>query len=132
MTTLTPQTKFLGLFLIGWLFIYTLSLVRSRKISAQIAVSWVLTEIIVFTLLLFDKLLNNFMLIIGETNITSIIYIVIFAWLVSLMLDTLIRVSSLSTKLFAINQDLGLLQERFNRLEHLSKRKAQKRRKRLE
>jgi hypothetical protein len=122
MTTLTPQTKLLGLFLIGWLFIYTLSLVRSRKISAQIAVSWVLTEIIIFTILLFDKLLINIMTFIGETNLSSIIYIVLFAWLISLMLDTLVRVSSLSTKLFAINQELGLLQERFNRLEQGSKK----------
>jgi hypothetical protein len=126
MTTLTPQTKLLGLLLIGWLFIYTLSLVRSRKISAQIAVSWVLTEIIIFIILLFDKLLINLMTFIGETNLTSIIYIVVFAWLISLMLDTLVRVSSLSTKLFTINQELGLLQERFNRLEHGSKKRLTK------
>ena len=129
MTTLSPQIRLLGLLLIGWLFIYTLNLVRSRKISAQIAVSWVLTEIIIFMVLLFDRLLMSFLLIMGETNLTSVIYIVVFAWLVSLMLDTLVRVSSLSTKLFAINQELGLLQERFNHLEHIEKRKVQKQQK---
>lgn len=129
MTTLSPQIRLLGLLLIGWLFIYTLNLVRSRKISAQIAVSWVLTEIIIFMVLLFDRLLMSFLLIMGETNLTSVIYIVVFAWLVSLMLDTLVRVSSLSTKLFAINQELGLLQERFNHLEHIGKRQVQKQQK---
>ena len=129
MTTLSPQIRLLGLLLIGWLFIYTLNLVRSRKISAQIAVSWVLTEIIIFMVLLFDRLLMSFLLIMGETNLTSVIYIVVFAWLVSLMLDTLVRVSSLSTKLFAINQELGLLQERFNHLDHIGKRKVQKQQK---
>lgn len=77
------------------------------------AVSWVITEIIVFTLLLFDNILSRFTLFIGETNTTSIIYIVIFAWIVSLMLDTLKRVSSLSGKLTAINQELALLKQSF-------------------
>ena len=126
MTTITPQSRLIGLILIAWLFLYTLYLVRSRKISAQIAVSWVVTEVIIFTVLLFDKVLMSFLLIIGETNLSSIIYIVVFAWLVSLMLDTLIRVSSLSNKLFAINQELGLLQERFRHLERSSKTRGQK------
>jgi len=126
MTTITPQSRLIGLILIAWLFFYTLYLVRSRKISAQIAVSWVVTEVIIFTVLLFDKVLMSFLLIIGETNLSSIIYIVVFAWLVSLMLDTLIRVSSLSNKLFAINQELGLLQERFRHLERSSKTRGQK------
>ena len=126
MTTISPQSRLIGLILIAWLFLYTLYLVRSRKISAQIAVSWVVTEVIIFTVLLFDKVLMSFLLIIGETNLSSIIYIVVFAWLVSLMLDTLIRVSSLSNKLFAINQELGLLQERFRHLERSSKTRGQK------
>ena len=126
MTTITPQSRLIGLILIAWLFLYTLHLVRSRKISAQIAVSWIVTETIIFTILLFDKVLMSFLLIIGETNLSSIIYIVVFAWLVSLMLDTLIRVSSLSNKLFAINQELGLLQERFRHFERLSKTRVQK------
>ena len=126
MTTISPQSRLIGLILIAWLFLYTLYLVRSRKISAQIAVSWVVTEVIIFTVLLFDKVLMSFLLIIGETNLSSIIYIVVFAWLVSLMLDTLIRVSSLSNKLFAINQELGLLQERFRHLERSSKMRGQK------
>jgi len=126
MTTITPQSRLIGLILIAWLFLYTLHLVRSRKISAQIAVSWIVTETIIFTILLFDKVLMSLLLIIGETNLSSIIYIVVFAWLVSLMLDTLIRVSSLSNKLFAINQELGLLQERFRHFERLSKTRVQK------
>jgi hypothetical protein len=118
MINLSLPTKIIGLVLIGWLFIYTLLIVRSKKISAQMALSWVLTEIIVFALLLFDGILSKFTLFIGETNTTSVIYIIIFAWIVSLMLDTLKRVSSLNGKITAINQELALLKQSFNEFEN--------------
>lgn len=128
MATLPFPTKLLGLVLVGWLFIYTLSLVRSKKLNAQMAVSWVITELVIFGILIFNNLLNSLMILIGETNISSIIYVILFAWLVSLMLDILIRVSSLYTKLYSITQELGLLKEHFESLQLISKGSLKERR----
>ena len=115
MEILSSPIRWIGVSVILLLLLYTLFLLRFRKLDAQHAMSWLLAELGTIFLLIFDPILILIIRLIGENNIVYSIFLFGFVWLVSIMLDLLVRLSSISNKLRVINQELALLKERFDK-----------------
>ena len=114
---LSLQNRVAGLLFCAGLLFITLLLIRSNKLSAQYAVIWIIAELTMFVLLLFDPVSLAIMRLIGATNASSTIFLLGFVLVIGVILELLIRVSEFSSKLRVVNQELGLLRERFERLE---------------
>jgi hypothetical protein len=117
MQILPTYTRAVGVALFIILFLYTLFLLRSNRLSAQHAMSWIIAELTMLTLIIFDPISTVIMRLTGAINVLSTIFLLATIWGVLLMLDLLVRISELTVKLRAINQELGLLNERFDRLQ---------------
>jgi hypothetical protein len=107
------------------IFIYTLYLIRIKKLSADLAVSWIMTEIALIILLSVRQLSSWIFQLIGETNFYSVVLFVVIGWIITLMLDTLVRVSQVTTKTRAIAQEHALLAEKMERLERIIEKLGQ-------
>ncbi len=99
------------------LFLTILYLIRLNKITPQQAVIWILADVFILLFIVFDWLIKRFMLLIGATNQSSTIFFVAIIGFIPLILDLIIRVSELSNKLRLMNQELGLLRQRYEDLE---------------
>ncbi len=99
------------------LFLAILYLIRLDKITPQHAVIWILADVFILLFVVFDWLIKKFMLLIGATNQSSTIFFVAIIGFIPLILDLIIRVSELSNKLRLMNQELGLLRQRYEDLE---------------
>jgi len=111
------ELRTIGTILIMLVFIYTLYLVRSTRLSAHLAISWIGAEVLLLTLIISDKLLSFFgsILVEGTAVYSSLLLVVV--WIVFLMLDSLCRISSLNLKLKEISQEMALLSERVARID---------------
>lgn len=112
MRIFSNDLRALGAGLLLLLFVYTLSLLRSNKLSPQHAASWIVAELAMLALVLFVPS-SAFMNGAG----VSLVLLLGTVWGVLLMLDLLKRISDLNSKLRAVNQELALLGERFERLQ---------------
>lgn len=99
------------------IFIYTLYLIRNHKLSAHLAVSWIMVEILLIITASVPAITTNLLAFLGENNFYPIAFLFIIGWIALLMLDTLIRVSDLVNKTRALIQENGLLREQVERLE---------------
>lgn len=117
MQILSTYTRSVGAVLFIILFIYTLFLLRSNRLSAQHAMSWIIAELAMLALIMIDPISIVIMRLTGANNALSAILLLATIWGVLLMLDLLVRISRLTVKLRAVNQELGLLSERFDRLQ---------------
>jgi hypothetical protein len=99
------------------IFVYTLYLIRSNRLSAHLAVSWVMVEILLIIIVSVPAITTNLLAFLGENNFYPIAFLFIIGWIALLMLDTLIRVSDVVNKTRALIQENGLLRERVERLE---------------
>ena len=99
------------------LFVYTLYLLKTNRLSPQHAVTWIIAEVMIFIFVVFDPITQMIMQNLGIENKTSVIYFLVFIWLILLFLDLLVRISKLSNQLRLVNQEFGLMQERYERLE---------------
>lgn len=99
------------------IFVYTLYLIRSNRLSAHLAVSWVMVEILLIIIVSVPAITTNLLAFLGENNFYAIAFLFIIGWIALLMLDTLIRVSDLVNKTRALIQENGLLREQVERLE---------------
>jgi hypothetical protein len=115
MEILSNPIRWIGVGVILLLLFYTLLLLRFSKIDAQHAMSWLLAELGTIFLLVFDPILIFVIRLIGENNIIYTVLLFGFVWIVSIMLDLLVRLSSISGKVKAINQELALLKEQFEK-----------------
>jgi hypothetical protein len=111
--------QFIALACIFVLFIYTIYLIRINKLSAHLAVSWVMMELLLGLLLCIKQLPEILMQILGGKNIYAIAIIFIVGWIILLMLDTLTRVSELTKKTRSVIEENGLLRERVDCLEEI-------------
>jgi hypothetical protein len=106
-----------GVALFILLFMYTLFLLRSNRLNAQHAMSWILAELVMLVLIASDAASLFIVRLIGADNALSAIFLLATIWGVLLMLDLLVRISDLNAKLRAVNQELALLGERFDKLQ---------------
>ena len=119
--------QLIALICIGVLFVYTVYLIRINKLSAHLAVSWVMTELFFGVLLCIKQLPIFLMQVLGKNNIYSVAFIFVVGWIILLMLDTLTRVSELTNKNRAVIEENGLLRERVERLEEIIRKSSQRR-----
>lgn len=101
------------------LFIYTLWLIRNNRLSAHLAVSWIVVEILLIITVSVTAITTRLIVLLGEANFLSLAFLFIISWIVLLMLDTLIRVSDVITKTKALIQENGLLREKVESLEKI-------------
>lgn len=107
----------LGLSLIFFVFIYTVSLIRSGKLSAHMAISWIIVEVAFLIIMISDNLRGTIRSFLGEQNAPYSLFLLGAIGMVFLMLESLTIISSLTSKLKQINQDLALATERIECLE---------------
>lgn len=117
MGILSNSIRWIGAGVIFLFLVNTLLLIRSNKLDAQHATSWVIAELVMLMLLVFDPISIYIVQLIGANNTLSAIFLLAVVWGIALILDLLVRISALSNKLRAVNQELGLLGERFDRLQ---------------
>ena len=117
MEILSIHTRTVGMVLFLLLFLYTLFLLRSNRLSPQHAMSWIIAELVMFVLIISDAASLFVVRLIGAENTLSVIILLGTIWGVLLMLDLLVRISELNAKLRAVNQELALLGERFDKLQ---------------
>jgi hypothetical protein len=117
MGILSTPIRWVGAVVIFLFMVNTLLLIRSNKLNAQHATSWVTAELVMLILLVFDPISMFIVRLIGANNTLSAIFLLAVVWGIALILDLLVRISALSNKLRAVNQELGLLSERFDRLQ---------------
>ncbi len=99
------------------LFLYTIYLIRSDKLSAHLAISWIITELLLIIVLCIKEAPAFLSGVFGEQNSYAIALFVVVGWIITLMLDTLTRVSELAEKLRSVIQENALLREKMERLE---------------
>jgi len=117
MQILSTHARMVGVALFILLFMYTLFLLRSNRLNAQHAMSWILAELVMLVLIVSDAASLFIVRLIGADNALSAIFLLATIWGVLLMLDLLVRISDLNAKLRAVNQELALLGERFDKLQ---------------
>jgi hypothetical protein len=79
--------------------------------------SWIIAELAMLVLMVSDAASLFIVRLVGADNALSAIFLLATIWGVLLMLDLLVRISELNAKLRAVNQELALLGERFEKLE---------------
>jgi hypothetical protein len=109
------QPGFFGLSLVLFVFIYTLYLVRSGRLSAHMAMSWVIAEVAFIVVMFFDGIRSSVKAFLGGDNAPYSLFLLGVLWVVFLMLESLTRISSLTFKLKEVNQELAILRERMDR-----------------
>ncbi|KTD18972.1 DUF2304 domain-containing protein [Legionella jordanis] len=109
----------LGVSVLLLVLAYTIHLVRSEKLSAHMAISWIIAEIAFLVVMMFEPLRVSLRSFLGEQNAPFSLFLLGAVWIVFLMLESLTRISSLTNKLKQINQELALTQERLKRAEQL-------------
>lgn len=109
--------SFYGWALILVVFAYTIYLVRSGSLSAHLAISWIIAELAFMGIMYFEGLRVQIRAYMGEERAAYSLLLVGAIWFVFLMLGTLTRISTLTTKLKDVNQELALVRERLDRAE---------------
>ncbi|TLY35836.1 MAG: DUF2304 domain-containing protein [Nitrospirae bacterium] len=111
------QLRTCGMFLILLVLVYTLHLVRSNRLSAHLAISWIIAELVFLILILSDNVWAYAKSLVGESAVLYGALLLGTVWIVFLMLDSLTRISSLTVKLKEVNQELALALQRLDCLE---------------
>jgi hypothetical protein len=109
--------SFYGWALILIVFAYTIYLVRSGSLSAHLAINWIIAELAFMGIMYFEGLRVHIREYMGEERAAYSLLVVGAIWFIYLMLGTLTRISTLTTKLKEINQELALVRERLDRAE---------------
>ena len=117
MEFLSTYDRIIGTALFIILFLYTVNLLRTNKLSADLAVSWIMTEVALIILLSVRQLSLWIFQFVGETHFYTIVLFFVIGWIIMLMLDTLVRVSKVTHRTRAIAQEHALLAEKMERLE---------------
>ena len=113
----------IGFGLICLVFLYTIHLVRSKRLSAHVAIPWVGTELLLMAVMAAAGIRNYALELLGGTGASYSLFLVGAVWVVFLMLDSLTRISTLTGKLKDLTQALALTTERLERLEGEASRK---------
>lgn len=113
MTTFSFTVQSVCLGGLALLFGYTLWLMRTGRINAQVTVRWVLVEIaVIFAVLLWRWLpLFSITSTLGDRELLVILAVVLFVFIVFLILDCLVRISTHTHQIKLLTQELALLRE---------------------
>lgn len=111
------QPGFIGFIVIFLVLIYTIYLIRSYRLSAHMAMSWIVAEVVFLGIMLSDNLRIHIRSWLGEEGAPYSLFLLGALWVVFLMLESLTRISSIKTNLKEINQELALTRERLDRAE---------------
>ena len=111
------QLRTCGMFLILLVLFYTLHLVRSNRLSAHLAISWIIAELVFLILILSDNVWAYAKSLVGESAVLYGALLLGTVWIVFLMLDSLTHIPSLTVKLKEVNQELALALQRLDCLE---------------
>ena len=115
--TLSTENRIVGLVICIGLLLVTVDLMRRRKLTEQYAVIWIMTELTLLILIVFDPVSLAIMRLIGATNMASTLFLLGFVLVLGVLLDLSAKGAELSDKLRSVNQELGLLREQVERLE---------------
>lgn len=110
----------IGFAVLCLVFLYTLHLVRSGRISAHLAVSWVATELLMLLVLAFGSLRSLTIEVLGDEGAPYSLFLLGALWVIFLMLESLSRISLQTNKLKSLTQEHALLKERVELLERAS------------
>ena|ERR1700690_3466393 len=119
MDNIFPPLQMIAIACTVIIFVYTVYLIRIDKLSAHLAVSWIMTELFLGAFLCIKQLPLLFMQILGKDYTYPITFLFVVGWIILLMLDTLTRVSALTDKTRSVIEENGLLRERVERLEEI-------------
>lgn len=97
------------------LIAYTLWLLRSERLSAHIAVRWLLAECTAIAAFLLWQWLPLFRYTsaMGDRELLMVLAVIFFVLVTFLMLDSLVRISAQNLQIKRLAQEFALLQERF-------------------
>jgi hypothetical protein len=108
---------FIGFALIVIVFIYTIHLVRSGRLSAHLAITWVAAELLLMVVMAIAGIRTYTIELLGGEAAPYSLFLIGAVWVVFLMLESLTRISTLTSKVKDITQELALTKEHFARLE---------------
>jgi hypothetical protein len=113
MTTFSFTVQSVCLGGLALLFGYTLWLMRTGRLNAQVTVRWVLVEsAAIFAVLLWRWLpLFSITSTLGDRELLVILAVVFFVFIVFLILDCLVRISTHTHQIKLLTQELALLRE---------------------
>jgi hypothetical protein len=107
----------LGFILLFVVFVYTIHLVRSGRISAHLAVSWIAAELLLVVVMGVGHIRSLTKSVLGDEGAPYSLFLIGVLWIIFLMLESLARISLLTNKLKNISQEHALLKERMDRIE---------------
>ncbi len=95
------------------LLVYTLALVRLGRLSARVTVSWILADLVaIVAILAWGRLpVLAFTSTLDDRELLVVLAVLFFSYVSYLMLDSLQRISTQSTQIARLAQQLALLQE---------------------
>jgi len=112
------------LMVIFMLIVYTLWLMRSKRLDTHVTVRWVLTEITALLLVFlwgqlpFISITSN----LGDRELLVVLAVIFFGFIAFLMLDCLSRISSHTIQIRRLAQELAIAQEKLNSQKIVEKR----------
>lgn len=111
MTSFSLIVQTVCLVLLSGLMFYTLWLMRSGRLNAHVTVRWVLVECAgIFAVVLWKWLpLFKYTSALGDRALLMILAVVFFVLIAFLMLDCLVRISTHTTQVKRLTQELALL-----------------------
>lgn len=107
----------IGVLLILLVLIYTIHLVRSGRISAHLAITWVAAELLLMVVMAMTSIRAYTIELLGGEAAPYSLFLIGALWVVFLMLESLSRISSLTSKSKDLTQELAMTKERLFRLE---------------
>jgi hypothetical protein len=107
------SVRFVSVALMCGLVVYTVWLLRSERLSAHIAVRWVLAECAAIAAFLLWQWLPLFRYTsaIGDRELLMVLAVIFFVLVTFLMLDSLVRISTQNVQIKRLAQELALLRE---------------------
>lgn len=103
--------KIVALLLSLGLLILIIELVRRRKIREEYSFLWVLTSVVIFLLVIWEKLLLIVARTIGAVNPASAVYFCGIFFIVLISLHFSVKISSLTNQVKNLTQKLSLLEK---------------------
>ena len=122
MTSFSVAVQSACLAALGALLVYTLGLMRSRRLSAHVTVRWMLVEVAaILAVLLWGRLpFIAYTSSLDDRELLVILAVLFFGLIAFLMLDSLQRISTNTTQIRRLAQEVALLREMVARAGHVA------------
>ena len=116
MTSFSFAVASTSLVVLGSLLVYTIALMRTGRLSALIAVRWIIAETAaIAAVLVWGRLpVIAFTSSLGDRELLVILAVMFFGFVAFLMLDSLQRISEHSGELRRLTQEVALMRQRLD------------------